>query len=112
MSMTAACFFAIRSEDPNLFLKVTFLKLRISPILLQALESRLLTRHEARKFAREAYDLGVRYIGGCCGFEPYHIREMSDEVGTNVLYDFVENLRHCIKWSIDSQSRHIEHLSR
>ncbi|XP_064623051.1 betaine--homocysteine S-methyltransferase 1-like [Lineus longissimus] len=45
-----------------------------------ALESRLLTRHEARKFAREAYDLGVRYIGGCCGFEPYHIREMSDEL--------------------------------
>ena len=26
------------------------------------------------KYAREAFDLGVRYIGGCCGFEPYHIR--------------------------------------
>ncbi len=23
---------------------------------------------------RSAYDLGIRYIGGCCGFEPYHIR--------------------------------------
>jgi hypothetical protein len=23
---------------------------------------------------RAAYDLGIRYIGGCCGFEPYHIR--------------------------------------
>merc|ERR1712149_89505 len=29
---------------------------------------------------REAYDLGVRYIGGCCGFEPYHIRAMCEEL--------------------------------
>ena len=26
------------------------------------------------RWAREAYNLGIRYIGGCCGFEPYHIR--------------------------------------
>ena len=32
------------------------------------------------KFAREAYDLGVRYIGGCCGFEPYHIRAVTEEL--------------------------------
>merc|ERR1711979_100529 len=29
---------------------------------------------------REAYNLGVRYIGGCCGFEPYHIRAMAEEL--------------------------------
>ena len=24
--------------------------------------------------------MGVRYIGGCCGFEPYHIRAIAEEV--------------------------------
>ena len=32
------------------------------------------------KFAREAYDLGIRYIGGCCGFLPYHIRAVAEEL--------------------------------
>jgi len=45
-----------------------------------ACEPRQITRWEARKFAREAYDLGIRYIGGCCGFEPYHIRAMCEEL--------------------------------
>ncbi len=31
-------------------------------------------------YAREAYNLGVRYIGGCCGVEPYHIRAMAEEL--------------------------------
>ena len=34
------------------------------------------------KYAREAYNLGIRYIGGCCGFEPYHIRAMAEELRT------------------------------
>ena len=29
---------------------------------------------------RSAYDLGVRYIGGCCGIKAYHIRAISEEV--------------------------------
>ena len=45
-----------------------------------SLEPRQITRWEARKWAREAYNLGVRYIGGCCGFEPYHIRAMAEEL--------------------------------
>jgi len=44
------------------------------------LEPRLATRFEIQKFAREAYDMGVRYIGGCCGFEAYHIRAISEEL--------------------------------
>lgn len=32
------------------------------------------------KFAREAYELGVRYIGGCCGFQAYHIRACAEEL--------------------------------
>ena len=39
-----------------------------------------LSRWDMHKFAREAYDLGVRYIGGCCGFEPYHIRAVTEEL--------------------------------
>ena len=23
---------------------------------------------------------GIRYIGGCCGFEPYHIRGVAEEL--------------------------------
>ncbi|XP_071440868.1 betaine--homocysteine S-methyltransferase 1-like [Hetaerina americana] len=45
-----------------------------------ALEPRICSRWDIQKFAREAYDLGVRYIGGCCGFEPYHIRAVSEEL--------------------------------
>ncbi|CAK8690984.1 unnamed protein product [Clavelina lepadiformis] len=45
-----------------------------------AMEPRALTRGEVHKFARSAYELGVRYIGGCCGMEPHHIRAISHEV--------------------------------
>lgn len=44
------------------------------------LEPRILTRWDMHKFARRAYDMGVRYIGGCCGFEPYHIRAIAEEL--------------------------------
>merc|ERR1712183_18890 len=27
-----------------------------------------------------AYNIGIRLIGGCCGFEPYHIRAMAEEL--------------------------------
>lgn len=45
-----------------------------------ALEPRTLTRWDVHKYARQAYDLGVRYIGGCCGFEPYHVRAIAEEL--------------------------------
>jgi len=45
-----------------------------------AMEPRQITRWEARKWARAAYELGVRIIGGCCGFEPYLIRAMGEEL--------------------------------
>ena len=48
--------------------------------LYLALEPRLLTRYEVRRWARAAYQAGVRYIGGCCGFEPYHIRAIAEEL--------------------------------
>jgi len=44
------------------------------------LEPRLSTRWDMHRYAREAYDMGVRFIGGCCGFEPYHIRAVCEEL--------------------------------
>ena len=44
------------------------------------LEPRILTRWDMHRYAREAWELGVRYIGGCCGFEAYHIRAVSEEL--------------------------------
>uniref|UniRef100_A0AAX7UM07 Hcy-binding domain-containing protein n=1 Tax=Astatotilapia calliptera TaxID=8154 RepID=A0AAX7UM07_ASTCA len=44
------------------------------------LEPRILTRMDMHKYAREAYNAGIRYIGGCCGFEPYHIRALAEEL--------------------------------
>lgn len=65
---------------------LTFFSLSLFP----ALEPRILTRWDMHRYAREAYDLGVRYIGGCCGFEPYHIRAIAQEVTklTLLLYHF------------------------
>ncbi|XP_074546384.1 betaine--homocysteine S-methyltransferase 1 [Halichoeres trimaculatus] len=45
-----------------------------------SLEPRVLTRWDMQKYAREAYKAGIRYIGGCCGFEPYHIRALAEEL--------------------------------
>ncbi|CAH2297271.1 betaine--homocysteine S-methyltransferase 1 [Pelobates cultripes] len=47
-----------------------------------ALEPRIVTRWDIHKYARDAYNLGVRYIGGCCGFEPYHTRAIAEELAT------------------------------
>lgn len=47
---------------------------------VSGLEPRILTRWDMQKYAREAYNAGIRYIGGCCGFEPYHIRAVAEEL--------------------------------
>lgn len=54
----------------------------IKHTLLSALEPRILTRWDMHKYAREAYNAGIRYIGGCCGYEPYHIRAVAEELTT------------------------------
>ncbi|OGG49020.1 MAG: hypothetical protein A3F84_14385 [Candidatus Handelsmanbacteria bacterium RIFCSPLOWO2_12_FULL_64_10] len=40
-----------------------------------------LTRYEMGDFAKKALDLGVNYIGGCCGCEGAHIRQMARAIG-------------------------------
>ncbi len=46
-----------------------------------ALEPKLCTRFEVAAFARTAVDLGVRYLGLCCGASPHLIRSMAEELG-------------------------------
>jgi len=46
-----------------------------------ALEPFTCNRFEIALFAKEAYDLGVRYIGLCCGTMPHHIRAVAEALG-------------------------------
>jgi betaine-homocysteine S-methyltransferase len=39
------------------------------------------TRGEIADFGREAYALGVRYLGVCCGAGPHHIRALAEALG-------------------------------
>jgi len=38
-------------------------------------------RQEWNEFSRKAYDLGVSYLGGCCGAGPSAIRGMAEALG-------------------------------
>lgn len=46
-----------------------------------ALEPFLLTRFEMADFARQAQEVGVNYIGICCGGAPHYVRAMAEAVG-------------------------------
>jgi betaine-homocysteine S-methyltransferase len=46
-----------------------------------ALDPFLCTRYEMAEFARQAYALGVRYLGVCCGAGPHHVRSMAEALG-------------------------------
>ncbi len=51
---------------------------RAFPIELERFQA---SRFEMATFARAARDLGVGYIGGCCGTGPHHIRAMAEALG-------------------------------
>jgi betaine-homocysteine S-methyltransferase len=40
-----------------------------------------LTRYEMGEFARQANEIGINFIGGCCGCQGAHIRQMARELG-------------------------------
>jgi betaine-homocysteine S-methyltransferase len=42
------------------------------------------TRFEMADFARQAEQVGVRYIGICCGGAPHHVRAMAEALGRTV----------------------------
>ena len=39
------------------------------------------TRDEIADFTRAASDMGIRYLGICCGAGPHHIRAMAEALG-------------------------------
>jgi betaine-homocysteine S-methyltransferase len=39
------------------------------------------TRYEVADFARQAHELGVRYLGLCCGAGPHHVRSLAEAIG-------------------------------
>ena len=66
-----SCFFELRLPDgKNAF-----------PV---ALDPFLLTRFEMAEFAVRAKDIGIDYIGICCGAGPHHVRAMAEAVGRTV----------------------------
>jgi betaine-homocysteine S-methyltransferase len=46
-----------------------------------ALDPFTCTRHEVAAFALEALEIGVGYLGLCCGAAPHHIRAMAEAMG-------------------------------
>jgi betaine-homocysteine S-methyltransferase len=46
-----------------------------------ALDPFVCNRYEIADFGREAYAMGVRYLGVCCGAGPHHIRSLAEAVG-------------------------------
>ncbi len=46
-----------------------------------ALDALTCTRYEMADFARRAHELGIGYIGICCGAEPHHVRAMAEALG-------------------------------
>jgi len=51
------------------------------PIALDPFQT---TRFDMADFALQARDLGVRYIGTCCGAAPHHVRAMAEALGRTV----------------------------
>jgi methionine synthase I (cobalamin-dependent) len=54
---------------------------RVFPLALDPL---LCTRFDLADFAIAARDLGVNYIGICCGGAPHHVRSMAEALGRTV----------------------------
>lgn len=46
-----------------------------------ALDPFTCNRYELGEFAKEAYELGIRYLGVCCGAGPHHIRSLAEALG-------------------------------
>ncbi len=58
-----------------------------------ALDPLFCNRYEIGQFAKDAYELGVNYLGVCCGASPMHIRQVAEAVGlTTEASRFSENM--------------------
>jgi betaine-homocysteine S-methyltransferase len=46
-----------------------------------ALDGFVCTRYDIADFGREAHELGLTYIGVCCGAGPHHVRSLAEALG-------------------------------
>jgi betaine-homocysteine S-methyltransferase len=46
-----------------------------------ALDPFVCTRYEIADWAREAHEIGIDYLGLCCGAAPHHIRSLAEAIG-------------------------------
>jgi betaine-homocysteine S-methyltransferase len=67
-SAAAPAFESLESDDGR----------RMFPIELESFQC---TRFEMADFARQAREIGVDYIGICCGAGPHHVRAMAEALG-------------------------------
>jgi betaine-homocysteine S-methyltransferase len=58
-----------------------FLRLGRGQAFPTGLDAYLCNRDEMAEFATQAKDLGIRYIGTCCGAGPHHVRAMAEALG-------------------------------
>ena len=50
-----------------------------------ALDPLTCNRYEIAEFTRDALEIGVNYLGVCCGAGPHHIRSMAEAMGREVI---------------------------
>lgn len=70
--------FRTTQKTPTLF---QFKDISGGPAFPGAMDPFLLTRYEMADFAATARDMGVNYIGVCCGGAPHHVRAMAEALG-------------------------------
>jgi betaine-homocysteine S-methyltransferase len=58
-----------------------FLRLGRGQAFPTGLDAHLCDRETMAEFARRARDLGIRYIGACCGAGPHHVRAIAEALG-------------------------------
>jgi betaine-homocysteine S-methyltransferase len=75
---TAALPVPYRTTDDKSLWHIEHRGKRAFPDELDAL---LCTRGEMADFARQAHEIGIEYIGICCGAGPHHVRAMAEALG-------------------------------
>ncbi|MFO8010765.1 MAG: homocysteine S-methyltransferase family protein [Dehalococcoidia bacterium] len=73
---------AYRCSDENPYFQAV--QYNSHPAFPLELDPFVLTRFEMASYALEAKEMGINYIGGCCGTASHHLRAMAEALGRNV----------------------------
>jgi betaine-homocysteine S-methyltransferase len=84
---TVSCFVATqpvayRCSEERPYFQIQ--KFRDHPAFPLELDPFVLTRYEMADYALRAKEMGINYIGGCCGTGPHHLRAMAEALGRTV----------------------------